>query len=275
MRQRVMIAMALACEPQAADRRRADHRAGRHRSRRRSWSCSTALARAPGHGDHPDHPRPRRDRRPCRPGDRHVRRADRRDRRRPAICSPARSTRTPRRCSASIPRADQDRRQPLHAIPGLPPDLIDPPAGCRFAPRCRYATDECRAQDPPLGGPRRRHLCAASIRATSLRDARRRGRRVAPEASSAPRMWPPAPGEVAARGGGTLIKRLPRAPGASCAEPSARVQRGRRRCRSPSRAARRSGWSASPAAARRRSAGLIVGLERADRGRDRASTAPT
>jgi peptide/nickel transport system ATP-binding protein len=44
--------------------------------------------------------------------------------------------------------ADTDRR--LYAIPGLPPDLSNPPAGCRFAPRCRYATDECRATEPPL-----------------------------------------------------------------------------------------------------------------------------
>lgn len=44
--------------------------------------------------------------------------------------------------------ADSDRR--LFAIPGLPPDLTDPPTGCRFAPRCRYATGECRANEPAL-----------------------------------------------------------------------------------------------------------------------------
>jgi peptide/nickel transport system ATP-binding protein len=43
---------------------------------------------------------------------------------------------------------DSDRR--LFAIPGLPPDLTNPPSGCRFAPRCRYATDECRAAEPEL-----------------------------------------------------------------------------------------------------------------------------
>src|SRR5579875_3846126 len=53
---------------------------------------------------------------------------------------------------ASIPRLDQDRKRALPTIPGLPPDLIAPPSGCRFAPRCRYATDECREQDPELGG---------------------------------------------------------------------------------------------------------------------------
>ncbi|HZZ49991.1 MAG TPA: ABC transporter ATP-binding protein [Pseudonocardia sp.] len=45
-------------------------------------------------------------------------------------------------------KADSDRR--LFAIPGLPPDLTNPPSGCRFAPRCRYATDECRADEPAL-----------------------------------------------------------------------------------------------------------------------------
>jgi peptide/nickel transport system ATP-binding protein len=61
---------------------------------------------------------------------------------------------------ASIPRLDQDRKQALPTIPGLPPDLIDPPAGCRFAPRCRHATDECREQDPQLGGSEANHTYA-------------------------------------------------------------------------------------------------------------------
>ncbi len=35
-------------------------------------------------------------------------------------------------------------------IPGNPPDLIDPPAGCNFHPRCDYVIDRCRAESPPL-----------------------------------------------------------------------------------------------------------------------------
>jgi peptide/nickel transport system ATP-binding protein len=54
---------------------------------------------------------------------------------------------------ASIPRLSQDPGQPLAAIGGLPPDLADPPPGCRFAARCRYATGQCRAEEPPLSGP--------------------------------------------------------------------------------------------------------------------------
>jgi len=58
---------------------------------------------------------------------------------------------------ASIPHLDQPASQPLYSIPGLPPDLTRPPAGCRFAPRCRFATAECEASEPVLGGPDPRH----------------------------------------------------------------------------------------------------------------------
>jgi peptide/nickel transport system ATP-binding protein len=53
---------------------------------------------------------------------------------------------------ASIPRLASDRSKALHAIGGLPPDLSNPPTGCRFAARCSYATDKCREQEPPLEG---------------------------------------------------------------------------------------------------------------------------
>ncbi|MGD0555375.1 MAG: ABC transporter ATP-binding protein [Streptosporangiaceae bacterium] len=53
---------------------------------------------------------------------------------------------------ASIPRLAADRSEALHAIGGLPPDLSNPPAGCRFAARCDYATDKCRESEPPLSG---------------------------------------------------------------------------------------------------------------------------
>ncbi|MGH3256566.1 MAG: dipeptide ABC transporter ATP-binding protein [Streptosporangiaceae bacterium] len=53
---------------------------------------------------------------------------------------------------ASIPQLDQDARKALHAIPGLPPDLSNPPGGCRFAARCSRATDKCRTDEPSLSG---------------------------------------------------------------------------------------------------------------------------
>ena len=54
---------------------------------------------------------------------------------------------------ASVPRLDQDPARQLPTIPGRPPDLTGPPGGCRFADRCRYATDRCRAEEPELTGP--------------------------------------------------------------------------------------------------------------------------
>jgi len=51
----------------------------------------------------------------------------------------------------SIPRIDlaATRKQRLEAIPGVVPSLLEPGPGCRFAPRCAYAREECRAT-PPL-----------------------------------------------------------------------------------------------------------------------------
>jgi oligopeptide/dipeptide ABC transporter ATP-binding protein len=51
---------------------------------------------------------------------------------------------------ASIPKLDQDKTQALYSIPGLPPDLRNPPPACRFAPRCAFATEKCRTEYPPL-----------------------------------------------------------------------------------------------------------------------------
>jgi oligopeptide/dipeptide ABC transporter ATP-binding protein len=53
---------------------------------------------------------------------------------------------------ASIPQLDQDSSQELYSIPGIPPDLRKPPIACRFASRCVFATEQCRRDDPPLGG---------------------------------------------------------------------------------------------------------------------------
>ena len=50
----------------------------------------------------------------------------------------------------SIPRLNQPSHSRLAMIPGRPPDLVNPPGGCRFAPRCAYARDLCRNEEPPL-----------------------------------------------------------------------------------------------------------------------------
>ena len=46
--------------------------------------------------------------------------------------------------------ADGSAIKRLYNIPGQPPDLTAPPPGCKFAPRCRYAQDSCRAEEPTL-----------------------------------------------------------------------------------------------------------------------------
>jgi peptide/nickel transport system ATP-binding protein len=50
----------------------------------------------------------------------------------------------------SIPKLEDPSHTKLRAIPGRPPDLINPPKGCRFSPRCPYVQDRCRAEAPPL-----------------------------------------------------------------------------------------------------------------------------
>ena len=51
---------------------------------------------------------------------------------------------------ASIPKLEDPSHSRLRTIPGRPPDLVNPPQGCRFAPRCAYVRDRCRAEEPPL-----------------------------------------------------------------------------------------------------------------------------
>jgi oligopeptide/dipeptide ABC transporter ATP-binding protein len=50
----------------------------------------------------------------------------------------------------STPRLANPSHTRLNAIDGRPPDLLRPPVGCPFAPRCPYAQDKCRAEKPPL-----------------------------------------------------------------------------------------------------------------------------
>jgi oligopeptide/dipeptide ABC transporter ATP-binding protein len=62
----------------------------------------------------------------------------------------------------SIPRLDRPKAERLHSIAGMPPSLIDAPAGCRFRPRCPHAFDRC-TDEPGLeartGQPRHLDRC--------------------------------------------------------------------------------------------------------------------
>lgn len=50
----------------------------------------------------------------------------------------------------SIPRISGDRGRKLHVIKGMVPSLHNIPQGCRFAPRCEFAADRCREENPEL-----------------------------------------------------------------------------------------------------------------------------
>lgn len=48
----------------------------------------------------------------------------------------------------AVPRVDKRRR--LESVPGNVPNLITPPSGCRFHPRCPYAIEKCKQEVPPI-----------------------------------------------------------------------------------------------------------------------------
>ena len=60
---------------------------------------------------------------------------------------------------AAIPRLHEDVEK-LEFIPGQPPNLIHPPDGCRFHPRCPYATQQCKEQIPELKEIEKDHYAA-------------------------------------------------------------------------------------------------------------------
>jgi len=59
---------------------------------------------------------------------------------------------------ASVPSLTGPR-DALHSIPGTPPSFADPPAGCRFHPRCAERIDPCQAAEPALVGAGHRVAC--------------------------------------------------------------------------------------------------------------------
>ena len=52
----------------------------------------------------------------------------------------------------SIPKVQHPAHTRLEAIAGRPPDIVNPPKGCNFAPRCPYAQERCLEEEPPLAG---------------------------------------------------------------------------------------------------------------------------
>ena len=73
----------------------------------------------------------------------------------------------------SVPRLDEPRKATLHPIGGQPPDLMHLPPGCAFAPRCPYAIDRCRTEVPPLMPVAADHLSACWVAEEIGREAQR------------------------------------------------------------------------------------------------------
>ena len=73
-------------------------------------------------------------------------------------------------CNAFPDLDDRDRE--LISIPGSPPALVDPPAGCRFAPRCPFASARCHEESPALVevGPEHVVACHHVDRADTFRE---------------------------------------------------------------------------------------------------------
>jgi oligopeptide/dipeptide ABC transporter ATP-binding protein len=59
----------------------------------------------------------------------------------------------------SIPNISLEQQE-LETMPGSPPDLIEPPTGCRFHPRCPYVMDKCSSVEPPMKGIENGHRAA-------------------------------------------------------------------------------------------------------------------
>ena len=92
---------------------------------------------------------------------------------------------------SAVPRLDRGRSAKLATIEGAPPNLLAPPSGCRFRPRCRFAIEKCMEEPPYLEENRAMSrpatACPRSRRWTRCRSARRaRPRRKAKVATPRP-----------------------------------------------------------------------------------------
>jgi len=62
----------------------------------------------------------------------------------------------------AFPNIKEERRK-MYSIPGYPPNLLKPPPGCRFHPRCKYAMDICTQKEPPYSEISKGHYVACHL----------------------------------------------------------------------------------------------------------------
>jgi peptide/nickel transport system ATP-binding protein len=77
----------------------------------------------------------------------------------------------------SIPKLENRSHTRLSVIPGRPPDLVNPPRGCNFSPRCPYAQPRCFEEEPvlqPAATPGHEFACWYPVGTPEGDDARRR-----------------------------------------------------------------------------------------------------
>ncbi|MCK9287138.1 MAG: ABC transporter ATP-binding protein [Sphaerochaetaceae bacterium] len=72
----------------------------------------------------------------------------------------------------SIPRLETETGDKLEVIPGVVPHPLDLPPGCKFAPRCKYATDKCRKELPELLPVNEHHLIRCHYPDKAVRNAK-------------------------------------------------------------------------------------------------------
>ena len=87
----------------------------------------------------------------------------------------------------SIPKLADASHTRLNVIGGRPPDLVNPPRGCRFSPRCPYAQDRCRDEEPPLiptvEDPRHTYACWYPVGSPEYHETKARRQREAEAAA--------------------------------------------------------------------------------------------
>lgn len=67
---------------------------------------------------------------------------------------------------SAFPSISARERMQMVSIPGVPPDLLDPPTGCRFHPRCKYAKDICKQKEPPYAELDKGHFASCHMTMT-------------------------------------------------------------------------------------------------------------